>query len=85
MTEFLRSKKYQLYSNNKILRLRLDKPDGEALHFLQIEIEARGLQAELERRIPQNKNQIKHTPWYYLLYLFMFGLAASRFFSKMGS
>lgn len=50
MAEVIRSKKFQLYSDEKILSCYLDKPRGENLHFLQVEINERGLESELHCR-----------------------------------
>lgn len=62
MAEVIRSKKFQLYSDEKILSCYLDKPRGENLHFLQVEINERGLESELHCRQAIHSKKSRHSP-----------------------
>ena len=60
MANLLRSNKYQSFSDEKILSLFNDHPKGEAKHFLQIEVDARGL--EDKALLSQQNNKKKGKP-----------------------
>jgi hypothetical protein len=83
MSEVIRSKKFQLYSDEKILSCYLDKPRGENLHFLQVEINERGLESELQRRQSLNSKKSRHSPLYYVFYLLLLCLFLSRFSNQL--
>jgi hypothetical protein len=74
----IRSKKFQGLSDQQILDRYLDNPKGEALYFLNLEIEQRGLE---ERAANQARQQQKsrHSVMYYLFYLFLFAMFLGRF------
>ena len=55
MANLLRSNKYQSFSDEKILSLFNDHPKGEAKHFLQIEVDARGLEDKALLSLQNNK------------------------------
>lgn len=75
----IRSNKFQTLSDKQILKRYRDKPQGEALHFLTIEIETRGLQEQAEQGLKTAKKASRHSPLYYLFYLFLFGMFLFRF------
>ncbi|MFQ3257210.1 MAG: hypothetical protein ACI9W7_001683, partial [Porticoccaceae bacterium] len=50
MANLLRSNKYRSFSDEKIVTLFIDQPKGEAKHFLQIEVETRGLEEKAALR-----------------------------------
>lgn len=79
----IRSNKLQTLSDQKILKRYRDKPQGEELHFLTIEIEIRGLQAQAEQSLKKAKKASRHSPLYYLFYLFLFGVFLVRFGSGL--
>ena len=79
----IRSKKFQLYSDEKIIVSLLDNPRGENLHFLQVEINIRGLEVELHKRQSESSTRPSHPPIYYLFYLLMFFFFLSRFLSQV--
>ena len=83
MSEVIRSKKFQLYSDEKILSCYLDKPRGENLHFLQVEINERGLESELQRRQSLNSKKSRHSPLYYVFYLLLLCLFLDRFSNQL--
>jgi hypothetical protein len=83
MADVIRSKKFQLYSDEKILSCYLDKPKGEYLHFLQVEINERGLGSELHRRQSLNSKKSRHSLLYYLFYLLLFCFFLGRFSNQL--
>jgi hypothetical protein len=83
MSEVIRSKKFQFYSDEKILSCYLDKPRGENLHFLQVEINERGLESELQRRQSLNSKKSRHSPLYYVFYLLLLCLFLGRFSNQL--
>ena len=83
MADLIRSNKYRQYSDQKVLRLFSDAPKGEALHFLQVEIDVRGLKDEADQFSESAKSKATHSPWYYLLYLLLFVLFIGRFGSQL--
>ena len=64
MANLLRSNKYQALSDKKILKLFNDNPKGEAKYFLQIEIDARGLEEMASLRLQNIKKKRTHSVWY---------------------
>ena len=83
MSEVIRSKKFQFYSDEKILSYYLDKPRGENLHFLQVEINERGLKSELQRRQSLHSKKSRHSPLYYMVYLLLLCLFLGRFSNQL--
>ena len=79
MADLIRSNKYRQYSDPKVLRLLSESPKGEALHFLQVEIDVRGLKDEAVLFSESAKPKGTHSPWYYLFYLLVFVLFIGRF------
>lgn len=83
MAEVIRSKKFQSYSDEKILSCYLDKPRGENLHFLQVEINERGLESELHCRQAIHSKKSRHSPLYYVFYLLILCLFLGRFSNQL--
>ena len=83
MADLIRSNKYRQYSDQKVLRLFSDAPKGEALHFLQVEIDVRGLNDDADQFSESAKPKATHSPWYYLFYLLLFVLFIGRFGSQL--
>ena len=79
MADLIRSNKYRQYSDQKVLRLFSESPKGEALHFLQVEIDVRGLKNDAIQLSQSAKPKATHSPWYYLFYLLLFMLFIGRF------
>lgn len=79
----LRSKKYSRLDNSEILKLVRQQPTGESLHFLQVEIEQRNLQSEVEALLTENRKQDRHSIVYYLFYLFLLLLFLFSFTSNL--
>jgi hypothetical protein len=79
MADLIRSNKYRQYSDQKVLRLFSESPKGEALHFLQVEIDVRGLIDDAVQLSESAKPKATHSPWYYLFYLLLFMLFIGRF------
>lgn len=79
MADLIRSNKYRQYSDQKVLRLFSESPKGEALHFLQVEIDVRGLKDEAVQFSGSAKPKATHSPWYYLFYLLLFVLFIGKF------
>lgn len=79
MADLIRSNKYRQYSDQKVLRLFSESPKGEALHFLRVEIDVRGLKDEAVQFSESAKPKATHSPWYYLFYLLLFVLFIGRF------
>jgi len=75
----LRSKKYLRLSDTEILKLYSDRPKGEALHFLSIEIEQRNLSEQAETLLKESRTRSRHSLLYYLFYAVMFAFFAARF------
>jgi hypothetical protein len=75
----LRSRKYSQLDDSEILKLYSHEPEGESLHFLQIEIEQRNLQSEAVGAIDDNRKKARHSKLYYLFYVVMFLLFLLRF------
>lgn len=75
----LRSRKYLKWSDTEIVKLYKDQPSGEALHFLQIEIEQRNLAAEAAEALKEVRKKARHSVLYYLFYALMFGFFVVRF------
>ena len=75
----LRSRKYLKLSDTEILKLYKDQPSGEALHFLQIEIEQRNLTDEAAEGLKEVRKKGRHSVLYYLFYALMFGFFVVRF------
>ena len=75
----LRSRKYSQLDDNEILKLYAHEPMGENLHFLQIEIEQRNLEAQAAGVIDDNRKKARHSVLYYLFYLLMFGFFVARY------
>lgn len=74
----IRSKKFQNLSDKQILSRYLDDPQGEALYFLDVEIEQRGLKDQLAISVATKRKKSRHSVIYYLFYLFLFALFVSR-------
>ena len=68
---------------NIIAERALGLPKGEALHFLQVEIDVRGLKDEADQFSESAKPKATHSPWYYLFYLLLFVLFIGRFGSQL--
>ena len=83
MAGSIRSKKFQSYSNEKIFNCYLDKPKGENLYFLQVEINARGLEQELLSRQSKPSLNSKHPLLYYVFYLLLLCTFLSRFSNQL--
>jgi len=83
MANLLRSNKYQSFSDEKILSLFNDHPKGEAKHFLQIEVDARGLEDKALLSLQNNKKKTSHSAWYYLGYAIMLGFIIVRFAGQL--
>lgn len=83
MANLLRSNKYQSLSDEKILKLFNDNPKGEAKHFLQIEIDARGLEELASLRLQDIKKKRTHSVWYYAFYAIMLGFIVARFAGQL--
>tara|TARA_B110000003_G_scaffold230723_1_gene232834 strand:- start:1242 stop:1520 length:279 start_codon:yes stop_codon:yes gene_type:complete len=83
MANLLRSNKYQTLSDKKILKLFNDNPKGEAKYFLQIEIDARGLEEMASLRLQNIKKKRTHSVWYYVFYAIMLGFIVSRFAGQL--
>ena len=83
MANLLRSNKYQALSDKKILKLFNDNPKGEAKYFLQIEIDARGLEEMASLRLQNIKNKRSHSVWYYVFYAIMLGFIVARFAGQL--
>ena len=79
MADLMRSIKYRQYSDQKVLRLFSESPKGEALHFLHVEIDVRGLKDKAVQFSESAKPKATHSPWYYLFYLLLFVLFIGRF------
>ena len=75
----LRSRKYLKLSDTEILKHYKDQPSGEALHFLQIEIEQRNLADEAAEGLKEVRKKARHSVLYYLFYALMFGFFVVRF------
>ena len=67
----LRSRKYSQLDDSEILKLYSHEPKGENLHFLQIEIEQRNLQAQASGVIDDNRKKERHSAIYYFCYLLL--------------
>ena len=83
MAGSIRSKKFQSYSAEKILKCYLDKPKGENLYFLQVEINARGLEQDLLSRQSKHSLNSKHPLLYYVFYFLLLCLFLSRFSNQL--
>ena len=75
----IRSKKFQGLSDQQILDRYLDNPKGEALYFLNLEIEQRGLEERAANEARQQQQKSRHSVMYYLFYLFLFAMFLGRF------
>ena len=75
----LRSRKYSQLDDSEILKLYAYEPTGENLHFLQIEIEQRNLEAQATGVIDDNRKKARHSILYYLFYFGMFVFFLFRF------
>jgi len=75
----LRSRKYRQLSDAEILKRFKDQPVGEDLHFLQIEIEQRGLAQQAHQVLQEVRKKARHSVLYYLFYALMFGFFVARF------
>jgi hypothetical protein len=83
MANLLRSNKYQALSDEKILKLFNAHPKGEAKYFLQIEIDARGLEEVASLRSKNIKKKRTHSVWYYVFYAVMLGFIMARFAGQL--
>lgn len=75
----IRSKKFQGLSDQQIVDRYLDNPKGEALYFLNIEIEQRNLEERAASDARQQHKKSRHSVLYYLFYLFLFVMFLGRF------
>ena len=75
----IRSKKFQGLSDQQIMDRYLDDPKGEALYFLNIEIEQRGLEERAASDARQQQKKSRHSVLYYLFYVFLFAMFLGRF------
>lgn len=83
MAKLIRSKKYQTLSDQQILKRLSDSPAGEALHFLEVEIDARDLQEQLNKQAQEQQKKPRHSIFYYCFYLFLAALFLGRFGSSL--
>jgi len=83
MANLLRSNKYQALSDEKILKLFNAHLKGEAKYFLQIEIDARGLEEVASLRSQNIKKKRTHSVWYYVFYAVMLGFIMARFAGQL--
>ena len=79
MANLMRSKKFQGLSDEDILKRYKAKPDAEALHFLMVEIDARGLRESADSQAKHSRKTSRHSVLYYLFYLLMAALFLGRF------
>ena len=79
----LRSKKYIRLEDDEILRLFAQQPEGENLHFLQVEIEQRNLQDKLDTLLAKNRKQGRHSVFYYLFYILLLLFFLISFMSEL--
>ena len=75
----LRSRKYRQLSDAEILKRFKDQPEGEDLHFLQIELEQRDLAQQADQVLQEVRKKARHSVLYYLFYALMFGFFVARF------
>jgi hypothetical protein len=68
MAKLMRSKKFQGLSDADILKRYKTKPEAEALHFLIVEIDERGLREQADSQAKQGNKKSRHSIFYYLLY-----------------
>ena len=73
MAKLMRSKKFQGLSDADILKRYKTKPEAEALHFLIVEIDERGLREQADSQAKQGNKKSRHSIFYYLLYLCRYG------------
>lgn len=79
----LRSKKYTRLDDNEILRLLSQQPEGENLHFLQVEIEQRNLQDRAEALLSENRKSDRHSVFYYFFYFLLLLFFLISFMSEL--
>ena len=79
----IRSKKLQTLSDAQIIKRYADRPLGEERHFLDIEIEQRNLKDQADSATKKKQLRRRHSPFYYLFYLFLFALFLGRFGSGL--
>lgn len=79
MANLVRSKRFQGLSDEDILDRYKAKPEAEALHFLMVEIDERGLKELADGQIKQSNKKSRHSVLYYLFYLFLAALLLGRF------
>jgi hypothetical protein len=79
MANLVRSKKFQGLSDEDILERYKAKPEAEALHFLMVEIDERGLKELANAQVKQSNKKSRHSVLYYLFYLFLAALVLGRF------
>ena len=79
----LRSKKYTRLDDNEILRLLSQQPEGENLHFLQVEIEQRNLHDRAEALLSENRKLDRHSVFYYFFYFLLLLFFLISFMSEL--
>ena len=79
MAKLIRSNKYQTLSDRQILKRLGDNPVGEERHFLDVEIEARDLQNQVDKQSKERQKKPRHSILYYLFYLFLAAMFLGRF------
>ena len=79
MAKLMRSKKFQGLCDADILKRYKAKPEAEALHFLVVEIDERGLREQADSQLKQANRKSRHSIFYYLFYLSMAALFLGRF------
>jgi len=79
MAKLMRSKKFQGLCDADILKRYKAKPEAEALHFLVVEIDERGLREQADSQAKQANKKSRHSIFYYLFYLLMAALFLGRF------
>ena len=81
--KLIRSVKLQTLSDAQIIKRYLDHPQDEELYFLTLEIELRGLHEQVNLGCKKKTKNSRHSVFYYLFYLFLFGMFLARFGSGL--
>ena len=82
-SRLIRSNKLQTLTDAQILKRYTHKPKGEERHFLEIEIELRNLRDQADSATKRQQVRSRHSPLYYLFYVFLFALFVGRFGSGL--
>ena len=81
--EHLRSRKYRTLDDEKILALFASSPNGEQRHFLQLELEVRGLQDRVEEAVAKERKKKPTSPWKIVLTIFIAAMAMARIWRSL--